>query len=277
MKDSFLKELDNALDIYEIENKEEILEKYRKRYDFGLESGLSANKIEEMLGNPLDIARSLKHPDDEEACDSGETKSLKNYNLIVKTVADKIIVKYTDEPLVRTVFEGIELDCYDVTNSKVNGVLINFHKRKYFSLNRRKAGSIIVEVPRDRVFDKIVLQTNSSTIESCNLKANSIEISIVAKKANIGDLSAKQVNLQTVSGDIKCGNVICEDCGINSVSGDMDIKSVISNQIRVDTVSGDIKITESSGVLSVSSITGDVLINGVNSKNLRDKIRGIFK
>ena len=57
MRDEYLKALKDALDAYSIENKEEILEKYTKRYDFGLESEMEESVIEQMLGNPLDIAR----------------------------------------------------------------------------------------------------------------------------------------------------------------------------------------------------------------------------
>ena len=57
MKDDYIAALNRALMFYQIENKDEILKKYEKRYDFGIESELTEDEIEKMLGNPTEIAK----------------------------------------------------------------------------------------------------------------------------------------------------------------------------------------------------------------------------
>ena len=50
MKKEFIEELKNELNKHNVLEKDEILEKYSKRYDFGLEAELSCEEIEKMLG-----------------------------------------------------------------------------------------------------------------------------------------------------------------------------------------------------------------------------------
>ena len=58
--EEFLKELEEKLKEKNIENWEEILDKYEKRFNFGLESGLSVEEIIRMLGSVDDIIDSYK-------------------------------------------------------------------------------------------------------------------------------------------------------------------------------------------------------------------------
>ena len=93
MKETYLNNLSKALDSVHAKNKDEILKKYEKRYDFGLESGLSEEEIESKLGNPSDIAREYR---DDNFTSDGTKKEFefkKNYNLVIHTVNDIVHVK----------------------------------------------------------------------------------------------------------------------------------------------------------------------------------------
>ena len=85
MKDEFLKELETRLKEENIEDTDSIISKYEKRYNFGLESGLSEEEIENMLGSIDEIVNLHKTTTRYEYKDNyGEMK------LSVSTVSDNV-------------------------------------------------------------------------------------------------------------------------------------------------------------------------------------------
>ena len=268
MKDMYFQKLGEALDYYGVSNKEEIIDKYKKRYEFGLEASMTEEEIEEKLGDPYDIAR--EYMDD-------DIPSIKiGYNLIVKTVADNIIIKKTSDNKIHTIFDDIDMNCYKVENSAKTGVLIDFYKKKYFSLNRRK-GTITIEVPEDRIFDKVEIVTASGEINIDAVKGNKIDAGVVSGDVSFNYLVGNEITLHTVSGDIEGYSIKAKESTLNSVSGDYKINIATAEIIRIDTVSGDIHIENSTGNVRSSSVTGDVVVGGIINKNMKDKIKGVFK
>ena len=59
--EEFIKELEEKLNENNISNVELIVAKYRKRYEFGLESGLSDDEIKSMLGSVEEIVNLYKN------------------------------------------------------------------------------------------------------------------------------------------------------------------------------------------------------------------------
>ena len=85
----YLERLSLALDKVNANNKSTIIEKYRKRYEFGLESGLSEQEIEEMLGDPETIAEKYRT----ETNNFENKRYDKEHNCVIKTVNDNITIK----------------------------------------------------------------------------------------------------------------------------------------------------------------------------------------
>ncbi|MGM9970550.1 MAG: DUF4097 family beta strand repeat-containing protein [Anaeroplasma sp.] len=277
MRDDYLKELELELNLNNIKNKDEILSKYKKRYDFGLEAEMPEEKIEEMLGNPKEIVEKLKDENSSVDYDFTTSELKKGYNLIVKTISADIIIKESKDDKIHTFFESIDLDCYEVKNNTKEGVYIAFKKTKYFSLNRKTDGLITIEIPQNRFFDKIYISSTSGDIKFNQLKSASAEFFIVSGDLSFSSLSSDRIWLHTVSGDINGNTVYTKEIDLNSVSGDISINKVSSELIRIDTVSGDVKIDTSIGNLKVTSVTGDVIIDGVVNKNFKNIVKGVFK
>ena len=105
MKKKYFDRLSEELDKVNAKHKDDIIDKYKKRYDFGLESGMKEAEIEEMLGDPAEIAK--KYAGDNPYTTDGFNK---NYNLSIKTVSDDIVIKKTKDDKVHVYFDDCEED-----------------------------------------------------------------------------------------------------------------------------------------------------------------------
>lgn len=285
MKDDYLKRLSNSLDYYNIENKEEVLEKYKKRYEFGLESGLDPLEIEKRLGDPVKVAEELSTDNttinNESNDNTDNTKKANNfvdgYNLIVKTVADEIVISESKNNEINIKFENTSKESYDVITDVNKGIKIDYHKTKYFSLNRKPKGKIIIELPNNITFDKITISTTSGNISINELKSKELDIVIVSSRVDFKYLSSSRVKLQTVSGEISGYQIDTNDLSIHTISGDIMVTTVESEIIKIDTVSGDVKISKAKGQIKTSSVTGDIIVDGVIGKSFKNMVKGVFK
>ncbi|MBQ9448590.1 MAG: DUF4097 family beta strand repeat protein [Acholeplasmatales bacterium] len=282
MKDEYLKRLEELLEENEVKNKEEILKKYQKRYEFGLESDLSDEEIENMLGKPEDVVNKFKEETEEEKTtfktyDEVKSDYKKNYNLVVKTVGDDIYVVKSADDLVHLEFENVDIDAYDVKNDSESGVIVKYLKTKFFGLNRRKSGKITIKVPEGKTFDLAEISTTSGDHNIDRLTANTISFSTVSGDADIHYLKANYISISTVSGDYEIDKIDSEKCTINTVSGDAEINEVVSKKITLDSVSGDISINKTDCEnFTTNSVSGDIKINNEKHKNIVRSIKEKF-
>ncbi len=270
MKD-YLNRLSIELDNVNAKHKDDILDKYRKRYEFGLESGLSKKDIEEMLGDPKEIAERYRSEDP-----YTEEGYNKNYNMNIKTVCDDIVIKKGKDKKVHIIFDDVNPDNYTVKNNS-DGILIEYPKTKYFSFNRKKGGTIIIEIPDGRLFYNAEVATSSGDIKIDYLNASKIELIVATADMVVHKLKGDKIKLTTVSGDIFIDKAECNDFVASAVSGDIEGNKIESNTLFIDTISGDAKIKEANGKLKTSSVSGDIYVNGVGCGSVKNYVRGIFK
>ena len=259
MKKEYLKELTNELNKHNVADKDEIIEKYSKRYDFGLESELSEEEIENMLGNPKDIVKKYIRENEEDIIDFTKDDS-NNFSksLIVKTLSDDISISYANVDEIETSFEGVDKECYNITE-KNNVIRIEYFKRKFFNLYRSGGGKINIVIPKDYCFDKIEISTTSGDMDLDSLKANSIKVSMVSGDCDFTDFSAKEsISCTSVSGDFTGTTLDAQEVFINLVSGDIEIENVYAKQLNIDTVSGDVDIAYTNASVKTTAISADV-------------------
>ena len=282
MKDEYLKKLEELLEENNIKNKEEVLKKYQKRYEFGLESELSDDEIEKMLGNPEDVVEKLKDNKDRvkpsfKIYDEVKSDYKKGYNLVVKTVGDDIYIVDSTDDLVHLEFENVDVDSYNVKNDSESGVLISYVKTKFFGLNRRKSGKITIKVPKGRVFDLVEISTTSGDHNIDKLSANTVSFSTVSGDADIHSIKCNYVSISAVSGDYEINEIDSDKLTINTVSGDIDISELKTNKIVLDSVSGDIDINSTScDNITCNSVSGDIKVNDVDYKSIVKSIKEKF-
>ena len=232
MKKKFLDRLSIELDNVNAKHKDDILDKYRKRYEFGLESGLSEDEIEKMLGDPKEIAE--KYRAESPFTFDGYNK---NYNLSIKTVSDDVIIKRGKDSKVHIFFDDCNTDNYEVKNNS-DGVFIDYPKSKYFSFNRKTGGTITVEIPHDRVFYNSEISTASGDIKVEYLKSKKIDFTIASSDMVIHTLEGDNIKLVAVSGDIFVDRAKCIDFHTSTVSGDVEANYIDSESLFIDTISG---------------------------------------
>lgn len=280
MKKTYLDNLAKELDLVHAKNKDEILKKYEKRYDFGLESGLSEEEIENKLGKPSDVAKEYQESNEEYAKfdDEKETKneSKKGFKLVVHTVNDIIRTARSNDKNIHIKFDFDDYDNYKVINNH-EGVIIDYHKTKYFALNRKKPGEILIEIPDNEYFDLVDIMAASGNIILDNINCKRTDIHTTSGNIDINYIKANSIGLTTVSGEISSNTLECEKISLSTVSGKVEINEALSSLLVIDTISGDIIVNKTESKITTSSITGNIVVNGEEFKNLKKYVKGVFK
>jgi len=281
MKELYLKDLRNYLVENKIDDVDEIISKYEKRYNFGLEAEMSEEEIEKMLGTKEDILEKFKNPDAEKKFNEyveNELDFKPRFNLICNTVSDDIEIIYYDEEKIKVSCEDVDVDSYEVKVDNENGVKVDYQKTKFFGLNRRKPGLITIKLPHGKKFDRIQLSTTSGDIKTDKLEGNVCYINTVSGDYELGEVITNKFEVNNVSGDFEINRLASKVTIINNVSGDFDIFLIEGNKATIDSVSGDITISKSNVPdLNCTAISGDVEVNGEEFKSLGKKIKGVFK
>ena len=274
MKQEYFEKLEKLLKESNVPNYEEVLEKYRKRYDFGIESELSEDEIESMLGTPESVVKKYIEGS------NGETKEKSNrYNkLSVKTVADEITIESSPDDKAHVLLDDSDREFYNIQVTS-SGIIVEYLSSKYLSLNRRRSGELTIQIPDGRIYNEALIETASGDIKiDYELNADKFSLNMVSGDSSIKKLNSNNAYLNVVSGDIDIKEVNTDKIVINTVSGDIDIDVVNANKIVIDGVSGDININHTSTTdVVTNSITGDVTVNGQKMKNCVVKVKGAFK
>ena len=279
MKKEYLKELRTYLEENNVENVDNIMDKYERRYEFGLESQLSEEEIEKMLGSKEDILEKYKtiEPSKEEFTEE-VLNYKKGYNLVMNTTSDDVVIEYYNEDKIKVLCEDINTDAYNIKIDNENGVLVDYAKINFFGSKRAKGGRIIVRIPQGKVFDKIKISTTSGDILTKGFESNTCTLNTASGDYEIGSIISNQLSINTVSGDYEIDRIKTKKTTISSVSGDFDIFLLDSNVAVIDTVSGDVKIKKADvDELKANSISGDIKINNEEYKNFGKKVKGVFK
>ena len=198
MKDSFLNELEEKLRAENVSNVSEIINKYSKRYDFGLESGLSEEEIENMLGSVDEIVNLYKTETRYEY-----KESFGNLKLNVSTVTDNVEFERSKDNEVHVYFENIDENSYEISKTDKE-ISVSYINKKFFGLNRRRPGTITVALPQGLSLGKTHLSTVSGDIEIEKLYADELNSSSVSGDIDIKEASrTMKVKSSSISGSIK--------------------------------------------------------------------------
>lgn len=269
MKDDYLRRLNEELTKNNVKNKDEILEKYKKRYEFGLESGLDEKTIEDMLKSPEEIAEKYKNTKYK------KEKYNKNYNLLIRTVNDIVNIKESRDDKIHIIFDSKDYDNYVVKDNH-EGLVIDYPKSQYFSLNRKKPEEILVELPKNLIFDSSEISSAAGDINISFIQSNKICIYTTSGDINIYNAESKSINLTTVSSEINTDYIHTERISVSSVSGKIKMNEVDAESLIIDTISGDVDVKKMDGKIKTSSITGNIMVNNEECGNLKKFVKGVF-
>lgn len=275
MKDDYLKRLEEELDKLQVINKDDILEKYRKRYDFGLEAEMSEDEIEAMLGNPCDIASKEGNIFKNDIVELNKDNAL-DFKINISTLSDDIEIIDSDYDRVKVDLSLTDKDIYILDESD-KMLSLKAKKRSFFSLNRR-SGLIKVYISKKIKYNDIIISTTSGDIKSCEINSLNLEINTVSGDLKLDNVDTDDFTLNLVSGDAIITDVFGKNISIETVSGDVKIDFLVSDETRIETVSGDVVINQAKGNIKSSSISGDIIINSnKNNTNVIDYLKGVVK
>ena len=281
MKDEFLRRLEERLRENNVSNIDDVISKYRKRYDFGLESGLSDEEIQSMLGDIDEIVKLYSNNTNESSAKKNDFKNqtFGNMRIDIETVSDTITFERSNDNTVHLYFENINEDSYDIKKSD-NEIIIKYINKKFFSLNRRTGGNIIVSLPEDMTFSSIKLATVSGDIDSTiELNTRTFNIEMVSGDSEIKEVNCNDIRFHLVSGDVSFGVIRSSLTEISTVSGDAEIDCLYTDDLKVDSISGDVIIHDALDTMreKVSSISGTIKIKDRNLKNFKKNIKEGFR
>lgn len=276
MKKEYIKNLEKALNEYNVENRKDILKKYIKRYEFGLESGMSEEEIEEKLGDPIEIAKKLADIID------ATFDEKKDYDAKIVISTEELDLIPSKDDKVHVELEELDPNDYLIDKDD-NHLLIKRSKNNYFGTQIK--GKISVEMPKFIILKNLEIASISSDIKADTLKSEKAYIHSNTGDVLVDSLLVDDLTIKTVSGDIKSNNIKAKKIKIDTVSGDIEIDSLIADELEIATISGDVNIKSAYvGKVTSNSVSGDVLINGEpvglnvkNSiKNTFNKIKKVF-
>lgn len=268
--EEFLKELEEKLKEKNIENWEEILDKYEKRFNFGLESGLSDEEIIRMLGSVDDIIDSYSKKED---------KDIDGLKIHVSTVADDVFFERSKDDTFHVYLENINEDSYKIIKNEKE-INIEYINKKFFGLNRRRPGEITIALPFGVVLGDITLSSVSGDFKSeIDLSGKNMNLEMVSGDSKFNKLHMNSFKAHVVSGDLDMDSINSNSIEFSSVSGDIEVDQVHSKSLKAETISGDISINEANdGIhISTSSISGDIRIQGNKYKNFTNEVKEAFK
>ncbi len=274
MKEEYLERLEKELTENGFENTEEIIAKYRKRYEFGIESNMTEEEIEERLGDPSEIVSKLM---DKSNYEYVETNSDLKVN--INTLNDDVTFVEGEDNEPRVHLGDIDEDNYEISVND-HEIYIKALKKKFFSLNRRRPGLITIVLPHNVSISKMALSSaNGDFISKIDIDAKNFELNCVSGDCEFKKITSKNFNLHAVSGDIEIKEINTDYATISTVSGDVEIGYLLANDLKADTVSGDIEIDEASYAMNIktTAISGSIKVDGTKYKNFTTKVKEVFK
>lgn len=271
MKDEFLKELETKLKEASVSNYEEVVAKYEKRYNFGIESGLSEEEIENMLGNIDEIVMLHKK---ETRYEYKEKETFSNMAVSVETVSDNVLFESSKDDNIHVYFENIDQESYNIEKTDYS-LKVQYIAKKFFGLNRRRPGKIIIGIPDNMSLSKLHLSTvGGDFVSKIDLDSQFINIDMVSGDSEFLKIKSNDIKIHLVSGDIEIEELKTSKITVNSVSGDASIDRLYADELKVDTISGDLVVDEAldNMVVKSSSISGSVKIKDKKYKNFTGKM-----
>lgn len=284
MKESFLKELREALEAKGVQNIEDILDTYSSRFDLGYEAGMTDEEILDMLGSIEDIVSSYTEKE----------VSKNKYNITLE------LVHFSDFEIVKSKNPGVE---FEMDRRALEYVKI-IREKNSVSLKSKKSRNGRFEgrmyVGEDVEIDNLVINACSVDLKVDSLSGKSFVFSNKSGDACFNNIDAEdKVIISNVSGDMKFNGLTSQNLIVSTVSGDIGIRELVCDRVQMSMVSGDIAIHRSNDAaytinsvsgdfridneidedkIKVTSLSGDCYVNGKpRRKNLSARIQDAFK
>ncbi len=248
-KTEYLNNLEQVLIAYKIDNYQEIVDKYRKRFELATMADMTEEEAIKMMGSVESVVRKYANL-------SEETTYTDIYNLkIDNALAEEIIVEKTNK-------QGIVINVDEelADRIKINNIdkKITISDKFGKSFFRKAKGRIFIEVGPNIKFDLFEINSVSCDVKICDIEAKTYNLQNVSGDYDIERITAETVRLTTVSGDYDISRIKATDLRISTVSGDAVVNYLDVVNAIFDTISGDISVSGKIKFKKGSSISGNI-------------------
>lgn len=251
-KEEYLEKLKIVLEANNIDNVDEIVEKYKKRFVLAKDSDMSDEEAIKILGDPEQVVK--KYKKDNEEFHQEKTKTL--YNLKINdAIIDELTIKSCEGNKITV---DVDEELIDYLDIKQEGNSLTINDKISRSIFRKTRGSLEIMVGRDIYFDNFEINCVATDTDIETINGNTIKIRLVNGDIDIDKVTCRLFNISLVSGDADINYLKCNDLRANSVSGDINIDYVDASFAKMDTVSGDFNATGHIEEKRGSSISGDI-------------------
>lgn len=265
----FLKRLEEELDRVGSANKEEILSKYRRRFELAKEAGMSEREAIEKFGS---IERILA---EEGLCIPTEAREYRSYEVdISDSLAERIYFHLVDgDQVAYVVSSDLEKNLDVVMNEREMKI-----KDKTGGESDKKYGDMTVNIGRDLALSRVKISCVSAQCRFDDLKAKEFVFKMVDGKFDAGFLKAETIRISSVSGDISCAGIDAKNLNLKTVQSDADLGTVHAENASFYSVKGKIRADGEIKQSKVTTLNGSVLLNDKKMKpSLSEKFNGLFR
>lgn len=265
----FLKRLEEELNRVGATNKEEILSKYRRRFELAKEAGMSESETLEKLGS---IDRILA---EEGFCISAEARCYRSYEVdISDSLAESIHFRLVDgDQVAYVVSSDLERNLDVVMNDREMRI-----KDKSGGESDKKYGEMIVNIGRDLALSTVKISCVSAKCYLDDLKAKNFVFKMVDGELSAGLLEAETIRISSVSGNVSCAGIDAVSLNFKTVQSDADFGAVHVENANFYSVKGNIRMSGEIKESKVTSLNGTVWLNDKKLKpSLSDKFNGLFR
>ena len=253
-KEEYLISLELALINAGVNDYEEIVEKYRKRFELAAMADMTTDEAIKMMGSIESVVKKYVGDEKSEYFDvyTFKLEDALASNIVIKRGSKSGIVVKVDEEL---------LDKLNIQHQDNKLSITDKFGKSFF---RKCRGSILIEIGDNIKFDKFEISTVSSDVEVCAINTIKTVFYTVSGDFDVDKIISEDVLLNSVSGDFNVGRIKTNEIRINTVSGDVDVSYIEAEKAIFDTVSGDINVCGKLKLKRGSSITGSINYKAVN-------------
>lgn len=273
-KKEYLSKLNELLDKNQIPNKEEILEKYQKRFSIGEELGMSEQEIIEKLKSPEDVVNSYKNQGkiivtEEKLASETDKVFISHFiptSLKFNLIADNLTFIIDDTQ------KGIKIDFNDVRKEDYSikisdkSIKVSFNPEISF-IKHFRSGNLKIYLPKEKI-EEIKINTTSSNIQFDYLNTNDFIVQGCSSNLKGDYLNTNTLKIKLISGSIDFNTIQANNLYFECVSSKGKINSANLNSLNFSSVSGSLEVNSGNvNTYKISSLSGALYLNGVRIRN----------
>lgn len=247
---------------------EPILEKYKNRFNLGVEAGIDEEEIVSRFGKIEDILGPTQEKIE-------HASSTNKKELFISLDAGTSTINFVDGDKITYSLDERAKNLYLVKDED-NRFEISFKTKNLFS---HKTTNVIINIGKDLDLTNVTLNLVSSDLK-VNGKLVCEELKLDTMSADIsfdGIEVKKNAKFSLISGDMNISSLKANNVSLSTVSGDVKINTTIVEKLSISTVSGDVTVDGLVSTIKSSSVSGDVIYNGTFvNESVAKKLKNVF-